>query len=74
MSKGSLTEENLLKKISELKKENQYLKKIISELPGIIYWKDKKGRYLGGNNEAVKYLNDKGISKHSKMKLLGFLI
>jgi PAS domain S-box-containing protein len=36
--------------------EIAYLKRIISLMPGNIYWKDAKGRYLGCNNNLAKAL------------------
>ena len=41
-------------KILSLEKENHYLKNIIRDLPGSIYWKDKNGIYLGRNLFATQ--------------------
>lgn len=42
------------KHASEMRK---YLENIIDCMPGNVYWKDKQGRYLGGNINTVKYFN-----------------
>ena len=42
------------KKITSLKSENEMLRNIIALIPGNVYWKDKKGRCLGCNNNMAK--------------------
>lgn len=36
------------------KQELEYLKQIIALMPAHIYWKDREGNYLGGNNNQLK--------------------
>lgn len=36
------------------KKKRRYFLNAISSLPGSIYWKSKKGVYLGANDEAAR--------------------
>lgn len=40
--------------INRLKKQIVYLNDIIEQLPGGVYWKNKKGVYLGHNTKAVE--------------------
>ena len=49
------------KQIDSLKKEIFYLKNIIRNLPGSIYWKNKKGEYLGCNNFVSEMAGMKDI-------------
>jgi transcriptional regulator with PAS, ATPase and Fis domain len=47
-------DDDVQKKIEALEEENNFLKQIISHIPGNVYWKNKKGVYLGCNkNSAV---------------------
>lgn len=48
-SKDKLQQENAL-----LKSEIATLKNIIALMPGNVYWKDKRGQYLGCNNNMAK--------------------
>ncbi|HEV2613232.1 MAG TPA: ATP-binding protein [Gammaproteobacteria bacterium] len=47
----------LKRKIKALEEENNFLKQIISRLPGNIYWKNKQGFYMGCNKNAAKLVN-----------------
>lgn len=40
--------------IEQLLEENSYLQSIIAHMPGHVYWKDKKGAYLGCNEQQAK--------------------
>jgi len=45
----------LKRKIKELEEENNFLKQIISYLPGNVFWKNTKGVYLGCNKNTVGF-------------------
>ncbi|MBS0359660.1 MAG: PAS domain-containing sensor histidine kinase [Proteobacteria bacterium] len=49
------------KEVLKLKKEINFLKKIINVLPGNIYWKDCDGRFLGCNENMAKIIGLNGI-------------
>ena len=46
----------LKRKIKDLEEENNFLKQIISHIPGNVYWKNKQGFYLGCNKNAAKFV------------------
>lgn len=47
---------SLKEAILQLEIENKYLKHLIDNLPGDIYWKDTKGRWLGVNKRGCQTL------------------
>lgn len=52
-----LSTERLLKdQLQQLTTENEILKNIIALIPGNVFWKDKKGRFLGCNNNVARLL------------------
>lgn len=48
-----MSNNDLQRKVKHLEQENDYLKQIISLMPGNVYWKNKKGCYLGCNKNAA---------------------
>jgi PAS domain S-box-containing protein len=54
---------SLQQEISSLKKQIATLKKIITLMPGNVYWKDRKGKYLGCNQNLAKILKLKSSEK-----------
>ena len=56
MSKGNAQKKLRIqgKSYKQSNKENDEFLRVISELPGSIYWKDKEGIYLGANEHAAK--------------------
>ena len=51
------TKERLRNSFIEQREMNQFLSNIMDSVPASIFWKDMKGRYLGGNKQ---FLNDIG--------------
>lgn len=48
---------------NSLSRDNAKLKQIISLMPGNVFWKDAKGKYLGCNNNVAKALNLKSCDE-----------
>ena len=64
--------ENLSFTVSNLRKEIAFLRSILRYLPGIIYWKDRSGHYLGCNQFSGEFVKKMGITKTSKLsEILG---
>ncbi|KTD29648.1 MULTISPECIES: PAS domain-containing hybrid sensor histidine kinase/response regulator [Legionella] len=56
---------SLKEAILQLEIENKYLKHLIDNLPGDIYWKDTKGRWLGVNKRGCQTLKKMGFITNS---------
>lgn len=55
----------LPEEISTAKRDLVYLHNIIKDMPGIIYWKDLSGHYLGCNQFAIDLMKKTGVIKNS---------